>query len=348
MKEWFKDVFNTTADKLGVYDMLLANKVYGRRGWFILMYHRVVPDESMDPFRLGMCVQLGRFRDQMAFIREHFNVISMGEAMDRIASGKQLPPNALSITFDDSYLDFRDHALPALREVGFPATVFAVTGNEGCDFWWDRVIAAFAGTRQPAMSLGILSGTRGSRELSLSSRFRRRKALLQTLAWLWQQPPDMLPALVERLESELGQGSESFPALPARRMTLDMIADLDPNEADVQAHTVTHPRLTLLPPQQALLEMRDSRIALEEACNRQITGFGYPAGYQDTRCQQLAREAGFEYAVGTQRGINLTPMNIFNLQRIGMPDSSVADIKRCFGSIALRQAVPVQNRASVS
>jgi hypothetical protein len=49
---------------------------------------------------------------------------------------------------------------------------------------------------------------------------------------------------------------------------------------------------------------------------------------------QVARDVGFEYAVSTRSDINLHPAAMFELARIGMPDSSVADFKRSWAAKA--------------
>jgi peptidoglycan/xylan/chitin deacetylase (PgdA/CDA1 family) len=45
-------------------------------------------------------------------------------------------PGAVAITFDDGFRNFYEHALPALQERGFPATVFVVTGFCGGNNDW--------------------------------------------------------------------------------------------------------------------------------------------------------------------------------------------------------------------
>jgi peptidoglycan/xylan/chitin deacetylase (PgdA/CDA1 family) len=46
-------------------------------------------------------------------------------------------PGAVALTFDDGFRNFNRHALPVLREYGFPATVFVV--SERCGGWNDWV-----------------------------------------------------------------------------------------------------------------------------------------------------------------------------------------------------------------
>jgi peptidoglycan/xylan/chitin deacetylase (PgdA/CDA1 family) len=42
------------------------------------------------------------------------------------------------LTFDDAYADTAEHALPLLKQYGFPATVFAVAGELGGTNRWDE------------------------------------------------------------------------------------------------------------------------------------------------------------------------------------------------------------------
>jgi peptidoglycan/xylan/chitin deacetylase (PgdA/CDA1 family) len=80
--------------------------------------------------------------------------------------------------------------------------------------------------------------------------------------------------------------------------------------------------------------MSTSRQYLERLGGTPVTGFAYPAGYMSEAVVQVARDVGFGYAVSTRSDINLHPPSMFELARIGMPDSSVADFKRSWAAKA--------------
>lgn len=345
MKELLKDMINPLADGLGIYDLLLRNLVFARAGWVILMYHRVVPGIEKDPFGLGMCVQTSRFEDHLKFVKQRFTVITVDDAIKRMRRGLPLPRNALSITFDDGYEDFADNALPALRRQGLPATLYTVTGGLETPqpFWWDEIIQGVSQTSVESLSLGQYGDPAGPSRLYFGNLHRRSKSLRTILDWLWTQPPDKVHTLVNQILVELGASCGLVKYRLPRRLDLETLAAFDPAEVDVQAHTVSHPNLVLLDPERILFEMTESRRVLEEALNRPVFGFAYPAGFQNEMTRNLAEQAGFAYAAGTYRGINRNPMNLFDLQRIGMPDHGAADIKRCLGAVAGRGMRPTSH-----
>jgi len=88
-------------------------------------------------------------------------------------------------------------------------------------------------------------------------------------------------------------------------------------------------------------EMKTSRAALEALCDAPINGFAYPAGWKNADAEAAAREVGFDYAVGTTRGVNdRSRLDPFTLARVGMPDTGVSDLKR-----ALTTVTPLQDLA---
>jgi peptidoglycan/xylan/chitin deacetylase (PgdA/CDA1 family) len=54
--------------------------------------------------------------------------LSVSSFADAIANGATLPARVVVITFDDGLADFRDAALPVLRELGLAATLYVTTG----------------------------------------------------------------------------------------------------------------------------------------------------------------------------------------------------------------------------
>ena len=93
----------------------------------ILTYHSVG-----EPNRYGD-VSAERLRRDVQFLRDSgYDIVDLPEAVGRDdgdhADGDR--PKA-ALTFDDGYTNFYDHALPVLRELAAPATVFVPAGFVG-------------------------------------------------------------------------------------------------------------------------------------------------------------------------------------------------------------------------
>ena len=70
-----------------------------------------------------------RFAAEMKLLAEQqFQVVSLAEACSRLRSKQELA-RAIVLTFDDGYRDFLTTAAPVLRQHGFTATLFVVTGR---------------------------------------------------------------------------------------------------------------------------------------------------------------------------------------------------------------------------
>ena len=75
--------------------------------------------------------------------------------------------------------------------------------------------------------------------------------------------------------------------------TLRRIAALG---CEIGGHTTSHRILTRLSDGDALAEMRDNRLALEDQLGTAVTSFCYPCGHFSRRLMRLARTAGFHRA----------------------------------------------------
>lgn len=65
---------------------------------------------------------------------------------------------------------------------------------------------------------------------------------------------------------------------------------------EVGAHSLTHRQLDVLPIADATIEIRDSRIELEDGLGRPIRSFAYPHGYHSDAVVAATRAAGYESA----------------------------------------------------
>lgn len=98
----------------------------------VLMYHHV--GDSVDTTTANVSTQM--FEKQMEFLKVHrYNVISLETLFELLKQGKPLPPNTVSITFDDGNLDNFKNAFPILRKMRFNATIFMITDNINKEGW---------------------------------------------------------------------------------------------------------------------------------------------------------------------------------------------------------------------
>ena len=91
----------------------------------ILMYHRVVPRGQELP---TWNVSPEKFRSQLAGLLDRGYVAwSLSQLIEQSQTGGPIPENVFVVTFDDGYANNFLYALPILKELQVPATIFLAT-----------------------------------------------------------------------------------------------------------------------------------------------------------------------------------------------------------------------------
>ena len=90
---------------------------------FIVMYHYTRDlVHSRYPEIKGLDLPL--FREQVAFLKQSFNIITMEQAISAVEGTCDLPENAALLTFDDGYIDNYTFAFPILENAGVQGSFF--------------------------------------------------------------------------------------------------------------------------------------------------------------------------------------------------------------------------------
>lgn len=90
---------------------------------YISMYHYTRDlKHSRYPEIKGLDKQL--FRQQIEFMKNNFNIITMEQLIDAVEGKSELPDKALLLTFDDGYADNYTFAFPVLEEYGIQGSFF--------------------------------------------------------------------------------------------------------------------------------------------------------------------------------------------------------------------------------
>jgi peptidoglycan/xylan/chitin deacetylase (PgdA/CDA1 family) len=271
----------------------------------VFTYHQVL--ERRDPLRPGE-PDVRDFECDIDVIGQVFTVLPLAEAVRRMAE-RTLPARAACITFDDGYANNHTLAAPVLQAHGVPATFFIAGGavDDGV-MWNDLVIDALARGGSPG-GAGSATGQRSALDDGSA-------AVAAALNELKYRPLEERRAAAERLYRD-SLGEEP----PRLMMTREMVADLARKGFDIGGHTMSHPILKILPPDQARAEIVGCATWIERVTGRRPTTFAYPNGRPgtdfDASHAAMVAEAGFALAVSTAWSVARRGTDPYRVPRVG-------------------------------
>lgn len=324
--------FVSSMSELSGHSDTVFNKLNGVQSWTILGYHRITDTPNVDPFDFGMCTSIDNFERQLEFLGERFEVETVQSALALIESGSAIEKPLVSITFDDGYLDNHTLALPILKKAGLRASFYICTSDlsNSCPFWWDRVIFALAHTQVSSLSLAQCGLDSSVSSLDLSPR-KRRYALSVILQALWSVDYAQCLNIVERLE-EMLQAKADQNWSP--RMSRGEILELVNSGMEIGCHNATHHDMTMLDTKEVRNQLEQSGAEICDITGSWPTGFAYPAGANSDETRECVTRVGYEYALGTERGLNTWDCQRLSLKRMSVGNNSISDFKRCLASLA--------------
>jgi peptidoglycan/xylan/chitin deacetylase (PgdA/CDA1 family) len=279
----------------------------------VLIYHRVL--ESYDYMRPGEPTR-AEFSWQMETIAKCLNPLSLSEAMDRLDSGT-LPPRAVCITFDDGYADNRTIALPILKRLKIPATVFIATGYlNGGRMWNDTVIESIRESEGGHLDLSRFN----MGEYQIGTDMEKYQAALQILQKTKYLDLKNRSRVLDILESC------ARPLRDDLMLTSSQIVELVEAGIEIGGHTRNHPIMTTLSLDEVTKELESNRAELESITSRPVEYFAYPNGKggQDFNGEHrdLVEHMGFRAAFSTDWGVSNANTDRFQLPRFTPWDKS--------------------------
>lgn len=259
----------------------------------IVRHHRVYADGDRRLYPLGVSERL--FAGQLeACARAGLVPRTVREGLEWLKRGE--PGHAVAFSFDDGYADNVDRALPILRRFGARASFYLAAGliEERRAPWWDE-LAWLLERGEAAAAVVTLAGE--PLPIERASAAGRRVALARLLPLLRVPPAEQrarLEALRVALRAPAGAPCElaGWPALAA----------LGEAGMELGSHTLSHPFLSLLPPDEQRRELGGAAALIRERTGAEVTGAAYPNGDHDPATMCAARDAGLGYALATSAG----------------------------------------------
>jgi peptidoglycan/xylan/chitin deacetylase (PgdA/CDA1 family) len=304
----------------------------------IIMYH-YVRDLRRSRFPDLKGLETDQFGEQIAYIKEHYNVISGDELLAAAEAGSwdALPPSALLLTFDDGYMDHFTQVFPILRRANIAGCFFppaqCVLDDHVLDVNKIHFVLASVPDKQVIVDgiFGMLNeygphyGTQGAdhywRKLAVASRFDAKEIMFIKRILQRELPEELRQIIINRLFREYVSSDESSFARELY-MSVDQLVCMRESGMFIGSHGSGHYWLDGLG---RARQKQDIEIGLEllRRIGARLDGWimSYPYGAYDACLLSILRSTGCRIGLTTQVGIaDLNRHNLLTLPRLDTND----------------------------
>ncbi|ABQ26515.1 polysaccharide deacetylase [Geotalea uraniireducens Rf4] len=304
---------------------------------FVLMYHRILPSAENQAYYVqpGMFVTTVTFEQQVAYVRDHFEVVFLDDLVKRALKGAHIGRHC-ALTFDDGWRDNYTEAFPVLERYRVPATIFLSTGFVGTPrTFWPEELCHYLERIDLGTFAGIGAPPSWSRFTGMIGRFKchgREWFLDRSIETLKAFAPSDREGILNYLRSMLG--AEPVPRQmlsweEAREMVHSGLVRFG-------AHTVNHELLDQLPLHRARDEISLSRSEIERRLEQKVTTFAYPNGNHSEAVRRIVEEGGFDAAVTTRKGFLRRGVSFLEIPRIALHEDISTTIPMLRSKILLQ------------
>ena len=291
-------------------------------GLTILTLHRILP-EGECYFIPPMTLSKKNFQEILELLVRRFCPIALEEAVEKLKKGMDLPERAVSLTFDDGYLDNFTVALDILNEYGMKGTFFIpVNQIENQEiYWWDLLYQIGMENPGDLATLADQQKALPQEIISLIKEMSKKKHKEQ--GSVCRQCVRLLNGTNAAKREQFVEGLKRLSVSKDHQRLLlnwDEVREISRQGHDIGSHTRSHRLLTQLDEDDARKEIFESRVDLSRKIGKEVVGFSYPRGEWNQTVAKLVAQAGYSYAVTTRYGRNRDSADVYRLARLNISD----------------------------
>jgi peptidoglycan/xylan/chitin deacetylase (PgdA/CDA1 family) len=285
----------------------------------VVTYHGVLPPnyEVKDRWQDGHLVSTDMFRQQLHYLKSHYNVISPEDLYACLLGNDRVHPGSVLLTCDDGLLNNVTDMLPILKEEGLSCLFFVTTASL-CPtltmFWLEELYLMLKLGRGGAIQIPIDAMA----NYSIPGDIEQRRAVWwQLVKELSKVDHQTRQSLIDNLRVACGLPKDWKSVFIKDPMLRRRFFVLSPSKLKVLldagmtlgSHTCTHPVLALLPSQLSWHEIKESRRELEQSLGIRVWALAYPFGDPRSVTERelvLAERAGYRCAfVNFEGSVNM-------------------------------------------
>lgn len=308
----------------------LRIQVLARPRITLLCYHRITAQGALIS---PQCIPPAMLDIQMRHLTSHYRIISLDDVADYLRGDLHLETDAIAVTFDDGYQDNYTEALPILAKYGVSACFFVASApllDDQC-YWIDELsvlLEAIHGTNttfsladMPTLAQQITEFISTS---ATTKRMRAKDIFLALNRLSEQQKYAVLSALRTACQT-----AGCKPGITPALMTAEQLFALAHAGQHIGTHTVSHPRLSNLEPDEVVREITNGLDRLRQHVG-EVRYFAYPFGKltdipKDHAALFTTLEgSGIDLAVTTEDGVVAPDDHRYRVPRTVMSAQSLA------------------------
>lgn len=292
-------------------------------GVAFLRCRRLVPEGPVGkahPDRVrGSAITPKELSSALESARRTLRFVHVGEALAALTRGERLTEGLAVLTFDESFFSTAELALPVLRKLGVPATIFVTTGplDDAKETLWDSQVHAVVQAMAPApITVGFVD-----RSLDTSTPKARQRTVHRLLLAMASLDESELRHRLDELFALVG-GRPEVPALDRMLQEADLRALCAEPMISFGAHGHAHYSLASASPEALVHELAAPRERLQAICGGAFADVvSYPFGrppYVADHVVKAARAAGYKAGFTALPGVARPGDHLFFLPRLAI------------------------------
>jgi peptidoglycan/xylan/chitin deacetylase (PgdA/CDA1 family) len=276
----------------------------------IIAYHGV--DDL--PNYLDLFMTPKNFEAQMRYLRGHYHIVDLDEALRIIEGNVSISRETIAITFDDGYKDNYQKLFPIIKKYGLPVAVFLTSDliESGTPTFVYAAILLMENAKTANVDLSEF----GLGSFALDTIDGKEKAVRVIDGYSKILNSAERQELLDAIIAKVGlSGHEDI--LAGKMLNWEEVRAMSQAGVAFGSHTCGHPKLPHLADADLYRELAGSKDCIENNLGKKVDYFAYPYGGRDAlndSVKQSVEKAGYRAAFVLFPD-RLTPENKFSLGR---------------------------------